>query len=157
MKRFVWPLQKVLDIRTKEEQKKRAELLELTRRLTENQSALLTRQMILKEMISDINEAEIEKRLNKQEFFLQYSVTIDRQIKKLHDHVEQLKLEQRAKIEDVIKTRRYKEGLEKLRENAKREFIEHQEKLEQKDADEMASISFVREQLRRNRIGSHGR
>ena len=157
MKRFVWPLQKVLDIRTKEEQKKRAELLELTRKLTKNQSALLTRQMILKEMISDINKVEIEKRLNKQEFFLRYSATIDRQIKKMHDRVEQLKSEQRAKIEDVIETRRYKEGLEKLREEAKRKFIEHQERLEQKDADEMASISFVRERLRRNRIGSHGK
>ena len=144
MKRFVWRLQRVLDIRAKEEETKRAELLEITERLAETRGGLLTRQRILKDIISDIAEKKLQKRLGEQEFFLKYSITSDEEIKKLQNKVSELESEQREKIVEVLKARRSKEGLEKLRAEAKRQFIENQEKLEQKDLDEMAGISFVR-------------
>ena len=45
---------------------------------------------------------------------------------------------------EVLKIKRSKESLEKLRAEAKRQYIEEQEKLEQKELDEIAGISFVR-------------
>ncbi len=54
MKRFVWRLQRVLDIRKKEEQKARAELLELTGRLTETRCELLTQQKMLEDIINGL-------------------------------------------------------------------------------------------------------
>jgi flagellar export protein FliJ len=144
-------LQRVLDIRAKEEETKRAELLEITERLleiterlAETRGGLLTRQRILKDIISDIAEKKLQKRLGAQEFFLKYSITSDEEIKKLQNKVSELESQQRGKIVEVLKARRSKEGLEKLRAEAKRQFIENQEKLEQKDLDEMAGISFVR-------------
>jgi hypothetical protein len=47
MKRFVWRLQRVLDIKRKEEQKKRTELLELTEKIAQRRAELLAKQMIL--------------------------------------------------------------------------------------------------------------
>jgi hypothetical protein len=44
MKRFVWRLQRVLEIKKKEEQKTRAELFELTERLAQARGELLARQ-----------------------------------------------------------------------------------------------------------------
>ena len=44
-----------------------------------------------------------------------------------------------------MKLRRFKEALERLREQAKRKFFEEQEKLEQKQLDEAATLSFNRE------------
>jgi flagellar biosynthesis chaperone FliJ len=45
---------------------------------------------------------------------------------------------------EVLKLNRFKEGLERLRWEAKREFIKEQEKLEQKDLDEIGKIGFLR-------------
>jgi flagellar biosynthesis chaperone FliJ len=55
-----------------------------------------------------------------------------------------LERQQREKVAEVLKIRRYKQGLEKLRAQAREEFIAEQERLEQKELDERAGVSFVR-------------
>ena len=149
MKRFVWRLQRVLDVKTKEEQRKRIELLKLTEKLAETQGELMIRKRILEDVIADITRKNPRERLGEQEFFLRYSATDDKQIKKLKNRVSKLESQQKEKIIEVLRIRRFKEGLEKLGDEAKRQFIKEQEKLEQKESDEQASISFV---LKRNPI-----
>lgn len=147
MKRFVWRLQRILDIETKKEQKMRSELLELTEKLAETRGVLLTQQMILKEIMAGL-AAEIPKtRLGRQEFFLRYSGSSDERIEKLKENVSALESKQREKIAELLKVRRFKEGLERLRAEAKTQFIKEQEKLEQKELDEMASVSFARNMI----------
>jgi flagellar protein FliJ len=144
MKRFTWRLQRVLDIKTKEEQKKRAELLEISGKLAKTRSELLNQQVILKEIIADIAKEEPKKRLKKQELFLQCSTTTNRLIKTLKARINELELQQKEKVAEVLKIRRFKKGLEKLRIEAKTKFIKHEEQLEQKESDEGANIIFVR-------------
>ncbi len=72
MKRFVWRLQRVLDIRKKEEQKARAELLELTEKLAETQCELLSRRKMLEDIINALTGENPKKRLGRQEFFLKF-------------------------------------------------------------------------------------
>ena len=144
MRRFVWRLQRVLDIKEKEEQKNRAELFGLAEKLAETRGQLLTRQKMLKDIISGLAGENPKLRLSKQEFFLKFSATSDEQIKKLKENIRMLELQQREKVAEVLKVRRFKQGLEKLREEAKRQFIAEQEKLEQKESDERAGVSFVR-------------
>ena len=144
MKRFAWRLQHVLDIRTREEQTKRSELLKLTEKLAEARRELLMQQRVLEDIIDGLAEKNPKKRLSEQEFFLRYSVTIDERIKKLKNKVSELESQQREKIAEVLKVRRFKEGLERLRAEAKSRFIKEQEKLEQKELDEGATIGFVR-------------
>jgi flagellar biosynthesis chaperone FliJ len=144
MKRFVWRLQRVLDIRKKEEQKARAELFELTEKLAQTRGELLTRQKMLEYIIDGLTGENPKKRLNKQEFFLRYSAASDEQIKKLKEKRSELESRQREKIAEVLKLRRFKEGLERLRVEAKAQFIKEQEKLEQKELDEGATVLFVR-------------
>jgi len=153
MKRFVWRLQRVLDIKAKEERTKRAELLELTEKLAEARGELVTRQKILEDIITDIAGKQPQKRLGEQEFFLKCSATSDALIKELKSQVSQLALKQRKKIAEVLKVRRFREGLEKLRDEAKKQFIKEQEKLEQKELDEGATISFVRKIMGQREIG----
>ncbi len=147
MKRFVWRLQTVLKIKTKEEEVKRSELLKIIEKLAEAQGELLSQQRILEDIIAVITGKKYQERLGEQEFFLKCSVTIDEVIKKLKNKVNELKSQQRKKIAEVLKVRRLKEGLEKLRAEAKKEFIREQEKLEQKELDEGATISFSRKKL----------
>ncbi len=147
MKRFVWRLQTVLDIKTKEEEARRTELLKIIEKLAEAQGKQLSQQRILEDIISVITGKKSQERLGEQEFFLKCSVTIDELIKKLKNKVIELKSQQREKIAEVLKVRRLKEGLERLRAEAKKEFIREQEKLEQKEQDEGAIISFSRKKL----------
>lgn len=144
MKRFVWRLQRVLEIKKKEEQKTRAELLKLTERLAQTRGELLVRNKILESIIEGLTEKNPKKRLGDQEFFLKHSAASVEQIRKLKDKVHLLESQQREKIAEVLKVRRFKEGLERLRVEAKMQFIRQQEKLEQKELDEGATISFVR-------------
>lgn len=147
MKRFVWRLQRILDIKTKKEQKMRSELLELTEKLAETRGVLLTQQMILKEIMAGLAGENPKKRLGRQEFFLKFSGTSDERIEKLKEKMSALESQQREKIAELLKVRRFKEGLEKLRAEAKTQFIKEQEKLEQKELDEMASVSFARNMI----------
>ncbi|MHC4532624.1 MAG: flagellar export protein FliJ [Planctomycetota bacterium] len=144
MKRFVWRLQRVLDIRTKEEQKARAELLKLMQKLAETRSELLAWRKMLEEIINGLALGNPKQRLGRQEFFLRYSAASDEQIKKLENRVKELESKQREKIAEVLKLKRFKEGLEKLQAEAKIQFIKEQEKLEQQQLDEGARVLFVR-------------
>ena len=144
MKRFVWRLQRVLEIKEKEEQKTRAELFELTERLAQSRGELIARKKMLENIIEELAEKNPKARLGEQEFFLRYSTASDEKIKKLKNNITELESQQRKKIAEVLKVRRFKEGLEKLRVEAKIQFIKEQEKLEQKQLDEGATVSFVR-------------
>jgi flagellar biosynthesis chaperone FliJ len=152
MRRFVWRLQRVLDIKTMEEQTKRAELFELTEKLAETRGQLLMQKRILENIINSLGRESPQKRLGKQEFFLKFSATNDERIKKLKDRVRKLELGQMEKIAELLKVRRFKESLERLRAEAKREFIREQEKLEQKELEDGATIRFARKLMQRRRI-----
>ena len=143
----MWRLQQVLDVTVKQEQKKRVELLELTDKLAQTRGQLLVRQRILQNIALGIAEKKSNKRLSEQEFFLRHSKACNEQIKKLKSEVNGLEKQQREKISEVVKVRRFKEGLERLREEAKKQFISEQEKLEQKELDEGATMSFARKKV----------
>ena len=125
----------------------RAELLGLTETLAETRGQLLTQQMILEDIIADITGENPKKRLGKQEFFLRHSETSDEQIKKLKEKISELESQQREKIAELLKIRKFREGLERLRAEAKMQFIKEQEKLEQKELDEVATVSFARNMI----------
>ncbi len=150
MKRFVWRLQRVLEIKTKEEEKKREELLKIAENLAQTRAELITQQKVLRGIISEIRGENPRRRLGRQEFFIRYSATIDERIKILQQKASQIELQQREKIAEVLKIKRFNEGLEKLRAEAKIQFIKEQEKLEQKESDESATILFTRNMLFHN-------
>ncbi len=147
MKRFAWRLQRVLDIKKKEEQKERAELLRLTERLAERRGELLMRQKMLKDTIDGLAAVDPKERLAAQEFFLRHVGTSDEQIRNVKDRISELVSQQKEKIAEVLKIKRFTEGLEKVRVEAKRQFIAEQEKLDQKELDEVATVAFVRKAL----------
>src|SRR3989337_173543 len=106
MRRFVWRLQRVLEIRAKEEQIRKTELLK--------RSELLIQKRILNEMIAALAEMKPHKRLMEQELFLKYSTTSDDLIRQFEKQIRQLEIEQSDKIAQVLKLKRFREGMEKL-------------------------------------------
>ncbi|MHC4265498.1 MAG: hypothetical protein ACYSUK_06135 [Planctomycetota bacterium] len=147
MRKFEWRLQRVLDIRKKEEQTKRAELLELTEKLASVRSELLFQKKILENLITQICTQKNSERLKQQELFLKSSKTNNERINILEEKAKQLESQQKIKIVEVLKIKRFKEGLDELREEAKTKFFQEAEKLEQRELDERATIRFVRNKL----------
>ena len=145
MKRFAWRLQRVLDVKTKQEQIKTQELFVITDKLAQTRSSLLAQQQILRDILESIANETPNERLSRQEFFLRNSAATDELIKELKANICELEIKQKEKIAEVLKLRRFKESLEHLREQAQRKYIEAQEKLEQKQLDETATLSFTRE------------
>ncbi|MEN6428605.1 MAG: flagellar FliJ family protein [Phycisphaerales bacterium] len=148
MKRFVWRLQRVLDVKTKEEQIKRTELFRLTEQLAAKRGELLMRQRILQDLLTDIRQDPSAKRWNEQEFVLRRAAVDDEQIRKLQEEIAALEIRHKEKTAELLAARRFKEGLEKLREQAKEEYIQEQERLEQNELDESTTIAFARNEER---------
>jgi flagellar protein FliJ len=150
MKRFVWRLQRVLDIKIKEEQIKRAELIEITERLARTRNELITQKKILDDMINSLTEENPKSRLEKQELFLKSSAINDELIKKLEGRIKEIEKQQKEKISEVIKVKQFRKSLERLRDETKMQYIKEQEKIEQKDADEMTSMRFAQKIMQRD-------
>ena len=144
MKRFLWRLQKVLDIKAKQEEIQRIELFRLTEKLTEKRSELLMCQRVLQDIMNGISQDRSSRRLTTQEFFLRQAATNDEQIRRLKSEIAELGARQRKKTAELLALRRSRETLERLRAEAREQFIREQEKLEQKELDERSTLAFAR-------------
>ena len=144
MKRFVWRLQKVLDVKTGEEQLRRTELFQIVEQLAARRGELLLRQQILQDLMTEIQRRESTQRLNAQEFFLRHAATDDQEMRRLREEIAALEVRHKEKTAEVLAVRRFKEGLEKLRTQAKEEYMREQERLEQKEQDERTISAFAR-------------
>jgi len=148
MKRFVWRLQRVLDVKTKEEQIKRTELFRLTEQLAAKRGESLMRRRILQDLLAEIQQGPSAERLNSQEFALRRAAVDDEHIRRLQEEIEALQIRHQEKTAEVLAARRFKEGLEKLREQAREEYIREQERLEQNELDENTTMAFARNEER---------
>ncbi len=144
MKRFMWRLQRVLDVKIKEEQIKRTELFRLTEQLAAKRGELLMRRRILQDLLANIRRDSSPERLNTQEFFLRRAAVDDEQIRRIKEEIAALEVRHREKTAEVLAARRFKEGMERLRAQAKEEYLREQERLEQKELDERTAIVFAR-------------
>ena len=130
------------------------ELLDITEKLAHARGELLIQKTTLKNIIDGLTEEQPGSRLGKQEFFLRCSVTSDELIKKLESKTNKLETRQKEKIAQILTVKRFRKGLEKLRAEAKTQFIKEQERLEQREADEMTTIGFARKMMERSEIGN---
>jgi len=151
MKKFRWRLGRVLQIREKQEQTQRAELMAMTEKLAGTRGELLMERRKIQNTIERINKQRHEGQMGEQEMFLRFSAENDKRIKELESRVTQLQQQQKEKMQQLQQLRKFKEGLRKLHDKAKEQFIAEQEKLLQKELDERASTKFASELLENDR------
>lgn len=145
MKKFVWRLQRLLDIKIKQEESMRAELVAITERAVSLQGQIMMQKTILRRMLAEMEQKEDSQRLVEQEFFFKYAHISDERIKQLEEQLAEVEKLRKKKIKELMKIRKYRKALEKLRENAKAEYLIEQNACEQKDLDEKTSMSIARE------------
>lgn len=143
MKRFVWRLQRLLDIKIKQEEVMRSELVAVTERAVAVRSQIMVRRAALRKMLAELSRKKGKQRLSEQEFFLKYAHVSDEEIKKLELKLAGLEKLRQRKIQEIMKIRRFRKGLERLRAEAKARFLKEEEKREQKDLDDKTIMSFA--------------
>lgn len=146
MKRFVWRLQRVLDVKAKQEEIRRIELFRLTEKLAGKQGELLMRQRVLQDILDGLSQDKSPGRLPAQEFFLRQAATSDEQIRRLKSEIAELEVRRKEKTADLLALRRSRESLERLRAEAREQFMREQEKLEQKELDDRSTVAFARKE-----------
>jgi len=143
VKRFVWRLQRLLDIKIKQEEVMRSELVAVTERAVAVRSQIMVRRAALRKMLAELSEKKGKQRLSEQEFFFKYAHVSDEEIKKLELKLAVLEKLRQRKIQEIMKIRRFRKGLERLRAEAKAQFLKEEEKREQKDLDDKTIMSFA--------------
>jgi flagellar FliJ protein len=147
VRKFEWRLQRLLDIKIRQEDAMRAELVAVTEQAVAVRSRIMVRKSLLRQMLGELAQKDAKKRLSEQEFFLRYSHVIDDEIKKLELKLAQLEKLRQTKIKEIIKIRKFRKGLERLRAKAETEFMREEQRYEQKESDGKTTVSFARKIL----------
>ena len=144
MKRFKWPLQRLLDVTVQREQALRQELLGLSREMARVRQEVFRRLSVLRSLLAELASQELPERIPKQQVFLKYSDAGEREIRRLRDTLKALESQRREKTNQFLSTRSSRETLERRRAEAKQLHIRRQLKLEQSQLDEGAHVSYAR-------------
>lgn len=145
--RFVWRLQRILDIKGREEEVLRGELFDITQKALSVRQLIVVKQSEIRSTMAELRAKPAAERIREQGFVLRCIENDDEQIRQLSVRLEQIEEERKAKMFEIMKVRKFRKGLEKLRENAKDEFVKEQNMIEQKQLDDNTNISEARKVL----------
>ena len=98
-------------------------------------------------MLAKLSKKDAKKRLKEQQLVLKYIHVANKEIEELGLKLAELEKLRRDKIKQIMKIRKLRKGLEKLRANARAEFIKELEKFEQDELDDNTTITFARKIL----------
>jgi flagellar biosynthesis chaperone FliJ len=144
MAKFVWHLQRVLDVKKKQAQAMRMELLHLTEQVAQVRLQLMMRQQAIQAMLESVAKAASHERMNRQALAMDFAEGSQAQIKALEEQVETVQARKKEKTEALLALKQASEGLERLRTDAERRFIKDMDKKEQKMADELSVLKYAR-------------
>ncbi|MDH7599108.1 MAG: flagellar export protein FliJ [Sedimentisphaerales bacterium] len=156
MARFVWRLQKVLDLKQRLEEVKRAELMQIAQQIAQMQALLWTHRRIVEKTCNEVAAMPADRRPFQQGFFMKYVVVNDQTIAKIKANIDQLRANHAKVAQELLQMRRTREALERLRERAMERFLQEQRRLEQKQTDDMATLGFVRGSMGLSDINAPG-
>ena len=149
MKKFVWRLQRLLDIKIKQENSLRAELVAVTEQAVAVKGQIVLKKIALRQKLEDLGSLEPSQRLGQQQFFLKFVHVLDTQIRHLKQALKEIEELRKRKIKEIMEIRKSRKSLEKLRKKAKEEYIHEQNRIEQIENDDMTTIKYARKTLSR--------
>ena len=144
MKRFKWKLQRLLDVKAKQEEIKKAQLFALIQKIAEVRQNLLMRQTKLRHMLAELAKEQVQERLRQQQIFLKAATAADEKVKELKKQLEELGTQRKALSAEVLELRQFRKSLEKLRDTAKEQYEAEARQFEQSHLDETANVAFAR-------------
>jgi flagellar export protein FliJ len=149
MKRFRWRLQTVLGVAVNRERSVRLELFSLASQASSLRREILMRQEELREIFTDLGRQQFTQRLASHQVALACSDTARREIARLEMNLKGVQRRRDEKLAQVVALRARRKTLERLREEAQKQYIKECEAVEQKQIDELANLRSARQVLAR--------
>lgn len=144
MQRFVWPLQRLLDVKSKQEDALRADLMALTEQIAALRSRIMMEKIVLRDQMDELSAMRPDQRMIRQPEFMQYVHVKDALISQLGAELEKVEQQRQRKMNDLLAIRKFRKGLERLRHRAREDYDSRMSRLEQKQADEISCTAFAR-------------
>ena len=147
MKKFVWRLQRLLEIKQKQEQVLRGELVALTEQTVALRGRIMVLKTRLRIQLAELKTLPADRRMQAQALYLEYVPVLDAEIRRLHEQWTQLEAKRREKLGQLLAAQKFRKGLERLRLQARAEYDRQSSREEQKILDECTHTERTRKQL----------
>ena len=144
MKRFHWPLQRLLEVTLQRERALQMKLIALRNRIESVHQEIFRRQASLRGALDELGREVLSRRLPRQQIFMKYSDTEEARMNWLKGRLEDLQNQQAEMMDAFTRKRSMREALERLREEASQQYAREIAKQEQKQLDESSQVAFVR-------------
>jgi flagellar biosynthesis chaperone FliJ len=144
MKKFVWKLQQLLTLKEKQEIALRSEIVALTEQTMVLRGRMMALQMKLRAHQQDIQSLPEEERIAAQALYLQHAPVVDAVLRQLEEQRRALEERRRKKLDDYLQVQKFRKGLERLREKARREYEYEVNLEEQKQLDDFTHTNWNR-------------
>ena len=137
-------MQRVLDVRVKQEEAKKAELLTVTQRLVAAKQAVIVKQAQMRSVLLTLARKDAKTRMTEQPMVVKHMAFSEEELKMLRRNVDEIEVQRRKKAEEMMVARKARRAMEKLQEKAKAEYVKMADAVEQKELDEFSGVRFVR-------------
>jgi flagellar FliJ protein len=144
MKKFRWRLQRLLDVRQKQEDTLRAELTALTEQTAALRGRILMEKAMLRSRLAELRHVDGDARMRRQQAFMQDVAAVDKQIAVLNDELSAVEQKRQAKVDAMMTVRKFRKALERLRAQAQQTYDRQMHQEQQKDQDESTNAAFTR-------------
>ncbi len=144
MRRFRWPLQRLLDVTVQRERALQGELLSISREMARLRRRILAHQAMLRGQLEELSRERLGERIPRQQVFLSCAGQFQRRLGRLREELKGLERRRQARTAEFLRARASREVLERRRAEARQVHLREQLKLEQKDFDEAAHVGFAR-------------
>lgn len=152
MKRFTWPLQRLLDVTGQRERAQRLEVFRLSQRMATVHGEIFRRRAAIIGVMATLRTKATEQRLAEQREFMLRLPVHEAEMKQLQQQFKALQDQRAEKVAALKKTRASRETLDRLREEALEAYTKQMLRDEQKELDETSQTAFARE-LIKQRVG----
>lgn len=147
MKRFVWRLQRLLDLKTKQVELLRTQLMALGERIAQIRAGILMHKAEIRSRLAELRQLPPDQRPSKQQVFLQFVHVLDTRIRSMEQTAAELDEQRKQKIKELLDIRKNQKSLEKLREKAKDVYHQQHQQAQQKETDETSNTAYARKLL----------
>ena len=144
MKKFTWPLQRLLDVTAQRETAARAAVFALAHAMVALRGRIAVLVSRRRELLDELARDGIERRMARQDFVMASADTLTKQLRALDAELADLAARRKAKMTELMQHRARRKLLENLRERALAQWRNEQNRQEQLQLDEAANIAFTR-------------
>lgn len=131
-----------MEVKIKQEDSLRAELVTITEQSAAVRGKIILKKARLKRKLAELRE--MADRVFVQQMFLKYVHVYKEQMEELKKKLEELERIRNEKLQEMLKFRQERKGLEKLKEKAKQEYLKEQQRIEQIENDDVSTVRFAR-------------